>query len=103
MRAKLFIMLRKLLVLAALINVPQTGAYQLLGSSWYAPFAQTFVEEAINGLAALSPAYPQDMRAIQVIDEGGKLAALQEGDLVDAEGSHTADLMPVAHPCDDPV
>ena len=43
------------------------------------------------------------MRAIQVIDEGGKLAALQEGDLVDAKGSHAADLMPVAHPRDDPV
>jgi len=42
----------------------------------FLPLAQAFVEEAIDGLAALSRADPQDTSAIQVIDEGGELAAL---------------------------
>jgi len=69
----------------------------------FLPIAQGFVEEVIDGLAALSPAYPQNPRAIQVIDNGGKLSALQERDLVDTEGDQATDFMPVAHPRDDPV
>lgn len=69
----------------------------------FLPLAQAFVEEAINGLAALSPAYPKDMRTIKVINEGGKLATLAEGDLINAEGDQTTDFMPFAHTCNDPV
>jgi len=67
------------------------------------PRAQTLGEEAINGVAPLARADPQDPRAVQVIDERGELSTLAKGDFVDPEGGHAADRMPVAHPRDDPV
>ncbi len=48
------------------------------------PLAQPLVEEPVNGLAALAQAYPQDTRAVQIIDDGGELTALTERDLVGA-------------------
>ena len=60
------------------------------------PLAQTFVEKAINGLTALSHAYPQDTRTIQVINQGSKLTALAEGNLIDAEGNQPTYSMPIA-------
>ena len=46
---------------------------------------------------------PHDPRPVQVVDEGGELAALAERDLVDPERGQAADGVPVAHPRDDPV
>ena len=47
--------------------------------------AQALVEEAVDGVAALARADPQDPRPVQVVDEGGELPALAVGDLVDPE------------------
>ncbi len=69
----------------------------------FCPPAQTLVEEAIDGVAALARADPQDLRAVQVIDEGGELATLAEGDLVDPERGQAPDGVPAAHPRDDPM
>ncbi len=57
----------------------------------FLPPAQTLVEEAIDGVAALAWADPQDPRAVEVVDEGGELAALAVGDLVDPERGQAAD------------
>ena len=73
------------------------------GNARFLPRAQTVVEEAIDGVATLARADPQDTRAVQVVDEGGELAALAVGDLVDPEGDQAADGVPVTHPRNDPV
>jgi len=67
------------------------------------PLAQTFVEEAVNCLAALTQAHPQDTRTIQVVNKSGKLAALAEGDLVGTEGDQATDFMPITNTRNDPV
>ncbi len=61
------------------------------------------VEEAVNCLVALTQAHPQDTRTIQVINKGGKLAALAEGDFVSTEGDQATDFMPIANTRNDPV
>ncbi len=67
------------------------------------PLAQTFVEEAVNCLTALTQAHPQDTRTIQVVNKGGKLAALAEGYLVGTEGDQATDFMPITNTRNDPV
>ena len=69
----------------------------------FLPLAQALIEEPVNALSALALADPQDPGAVQIIDQGGELAALAEGDLVDAQGGYTADFMAVSYPVDDPV
>ena len=79
------------------------GAYVATGPGEprFLPPAQPVVEEAIDGVAALPLAHPQDLRPVQVVDEGGELPALAVGDLVDPERGQAADGVPVAHPRDD--
>ena len=69
----------------------------------FLPLAQALIEEPVNALSALALSDPQDPGAVQIIDQGGELAALAEGDLVDAQGGYTADFMAVSYPVDDPV
>ena len=90
---------------AVMFNGPGIGATHVTTGpqdACFLPLAQVFVEEAVNGLTAFSQAHPQDTRAIQIIDECGEFAALQEGNLVDAESDQATDFMAVAHPRDDP-
>ena len=46
------------------------------GDSRFLPPAQPVVEEAVDGVAALALADPQDPRAVQVVDEGGEFPGL---------------------------
>ena len=73
------------------------------GDSRFLPPAQPVVEEAVDRVSALALADPQDPRPVQVVDEGGELAALAVGDLVDPERSQAPDGVPAAHPRDDPM
>jgi len=67
------------------------------------PLAQALVEESVNRLAALTPAYPQDTSTVQIIDDGGVFTALAEGDLINTESLHAPDLMAISHAVDNPV
>ena len=67
------------------------------------PLAQALVEEQVNRLAALSPADPQDMSTVQIIDDGGVFTALAERDLINTEGFHAPDLMAISHAVDNPM
>ena len=73
------------------------------GDPGFLPPAQPVVEEAVDGVAALAGADPEDPRAVQVVDEGGEFTALAVGDLIDPERGHTPDGVPVARPRDDPM
>ena len=67
------------------------------------PLAQALVEEQVNRLAALSPADPQDMSTVQIIDDGGVFTALAERDLINTEGFHAPDFMAISGAVDNPV
>src|SRR3990172_4682863 len=63
--------------------------------------AEVLVKEQVDSGAAFALTNPDDLRPVQIIDDGGELAALQVGNLIDAQRDQPPDLVTEPGPGDD--
>ena len=66
-------------------------------------FGEVLGEERVDGLAAFTGANPEDPGAVQIINDGGELAALGIGDFIDSDSDQTTDFVTGAGAGDDAV
>jgi hypothetical protein len=86
-------------VTAMLLNGPKIGFTHITGGPKnLVPLIgrEAFLKEEVDRIPALTLADPNDARPIQVINDGGILAAFAIGDLIHAEGGQPSDPMAIA-------